>query len=70
MTGTARWATFDGAMTTIPTGDTQTGTVLTLTVFIATWITQFGIAVFGTPTNVTGACFTYAATMFAAIEIA
>lgn len=63
-------ATLDGAVLAIPTGDTQTRSVLALTVLVATTVAEFRVAVLATPLRITGAGIALTATMLATIEVA
>lgn len=68
--GTTVGATLDGAVLAVPTGDTQTRSVLALTVLVATAVTELRVAVLATPLGITGAGIALAATMLATVEIA
>lgn len=70
MTGTTVGTTLDGAMLAIPSGDTQTRSVLALTMLIAATVTEFRIAVVTAPFRITGAGIALAATMLTAVKVA
>lgn len=68
--GTTVGATLDGAVLAIPPGDTQTRSILALTVLVAPTVAEFRVAVLATPFGITGAGIALTASMLATIEIA
>lgn len=68
--GTGIWATFHGAVFSVPAGHAQASTVLTLAVFVASWIALLQIAQLARPSGQTVASVVHAMPVGTAIQIA